>query len=445
LPESDLALRARVHSSLAKAYRTEGEPALAAQAYDRGISLARKSGDKSALLECMRKGNWTVGRRPDMIRSGLEICREAHQLAADLGKPQYQLDTRVDTIFQLCDLGEIDEVTHHISVLAREVSLHRQSHFFNVLVGFQASLAILQGRWRDAMEYAHTGVIQVPHQGVRGLEGRFGFQIFAINKMQGKLGEFAEIAASIIASTPEHQLWLPGEILLYCELEQHDEARRALDRLGDVYRMPDDDLRPIALVYLAEACTRLQDHARCEQLHRLLIPYRHLNATIPGTLMLGAMSGYLAKLCMQLNRHLEAGDFLDHAIELNSRMKAYPALAQNLVDYSELLLRQGIEDVSDRIGKMLSTARDHAERLELRPLLDQIATLETRDPSASLTPRECDILRLVAAGTSNKRIAGELHISYSTVATHLRNILRKAGATNRTEAVNWARKSHILD
>lgn len=56
-------------------------------------------------------------------------------------------------------------------------------------------------------------------------------------------------------------------------------------------------------------------------------------------------------------------------------------------------------------------------------------------PSANLTERELDILRLIAQGTPNKEIAATLHISENTVKTHISNVLHKMDAKDRTEAV----------
>lgn len=50
-----------------------------------------------------------------------------------------------------------------------------------------------------------------------------------------------------------------------------------------------------------------------------------------------------------------------------------------------------------------------------------------------LTPRQCDILKEVACGRSNSEIAERLHISVETVKTHMRQLLVRMGARNRTE------------
>ena len=62
-----------------------------------------------------------------------------------------------------------------------------------------------------------------------------------------------------------------------------------------------------------------------------------------------------------------------------------------------------------------------------------------------LTEREIDVLRRVAAGKSNKLIAAELAISEGTVKTHMKSILPKLAASDRTHAVMIALKRGILD
>lgn len=58
-----------------------------------------------------------------------------------------------------------------------------------------------------------------------------------------------------------------------------------------------------------------------------------------------------------------------------------------------------------------------------------------------LTPKEVQILRLIADGASNKDIAEELFISTNTAKTHVYNIFRKINVTNRLRAALWARKN----
>ena len=62
----------------------------------------------------------------------------------------------------------------------------------------------------------------------------------------------------------------------------------------------------------------------------------------------------------------------------------------------------------------------------------------------TLSAREVELLRLVAAGASNREIAAQLMISDQTVKTHVSRILRKLDVTSRTQAAARARELHIL-
>jgi len=72
----------------------------------------------------------------------------------------------------------------------------------------------------------------------------------------------------------------------------------------------------------------------------------------------------------------------------------------------------------------------------------EIAEHSTDD---ALTPREVDVLRLVANGKMNKEIAAELSLTEETVKSHIRNILAKLEAKDRTHAVAIGVKRGIID
>ncbi len=65
-------------------------------------------------------------------------------------------------------------------------------------------------------------------------------------------------------------------------------------------------------------------------------------------------------------------------------------------------------------------------------------------PTAPLTSREEDVVRLVARGLPNKAIAGQLGISPRTVEGHLNHVFEKVGVTSRTELVHYALATRLL-
>lgn len=81
-----------------------------------------------------------------------------------------------------------------------------------------------------------------------------------------------------------------------------------------------------------------------------------------------------------------------------------------------------------------------------RALLHQSAPAEMRrGPSVeALTPREIDVLRLLAKGNTNRQIADLLGLSMRTVENHRANLMGKLGLSSRVELVNYAEEQHLL-
>jgi len=81
-----------------------------------------------------------------------------------------------------------------------------------------------------------------------------------------------------------------------------------------------------------------------------------------------------------------------------------------------------------------------------RALLHQAVTAEhRRGPSVeALTPRELDVLRLLAKGNTNRQIAGLLGLSMRTVENHRANLMGKLGLSSRVELVNYAEEQRLL-
>ena len=95
-------------------------------------------------------------------------------------------------------------------------------------------------------------------------------------------------------------------------------------------------------------------------------------------------------------------------------------------------------------------------REELLDVIRSVAAGKRRIPAAlaqtlaehvsddQLSPRELEVLQFVSAGKRNKEIAAELSVAEDTVKMHVRNVLSKLGASDRTEAVTIALRRGIL-
>jgi DNA-binding NarL/FixJ family response regulator len=104
------------------------------------------------------------------------------------------------------------------------------------------------------------------------------------------------------------------------------------------------------------------------------------------------------------------------------------------------------DDAASRVA--VERAREVADRLGAQPLLAELEGIQPRETAVSgipdLTPRESEVLGLVARGLTNGQIGRRLYISTKTVSVHVSNILAKLGAASRTEAAAIARDSGLL-
>ena len=88
-----------------------------------------------------------------------------------------------------------------------------------------------------------------------------------------------------------------------------------------------------------------------------------------------------------------------------------------------------------------------AGQVRLSPEAAALLVDEVRVPDSpeSLTPRELDVLRLIAVGKSNREIADELVLGEKTIKTHVSNILSKLHLNSRTQAALYALRMRLVD
>ena len=78
-------------------------------------------------------------------------------------------------------------------------------------------------------------------------------------------------------------------------------------------------------------------------------------------------------------------------------------------------------------------------------LMEEVAQCDVRRAPDVLTPREREVLALIARGLSNKAIAREFGVAEKTVKTHVSNILGKLGVADRTQAALWAVREGVVE
>lgn len=103
----------------------------------------------------------------------------------------------------------------------------------------------------------------------------------------------------------------------------------------------------------------------------------------------------------------------------------------------------GVDKVIDAIQSAHS-GEEPARIAELPRLLTQLRPT-SRGLGSDLTPRELEVLRLMAAGQTNKVLAEQLHLSVNTIRNHVQEVLYKLGAHSKLEAVATAVREGIIE
>jgi len=112
---------------------------------------------------------------------------------------------------------------------------------------------------------------------------------------------------------------------------------------------------------------------------------------------------------------------------------------------SYLLKDAGAETV---LHAILAAAQGDAvlhPRIARRLMAEVSNPPKKRDPAAELTPRELEVLHLIAEGRSNAMIAGELFITERTVKAHVSNLLGKLHLSDRTQAAVYAWREGLME
>jgi DNA-binding NarL/FixJ family response regulator len=121
--------------------------------------------------------------------------------------------------------------------------------------------------------------------------------------------------------------------------------------------------------------------------------------------------------------------------------RVHAALAAGASGY--VLKAADVEEVTEAVR----AARRGEPRLgveAIRGLIDELREPRA-DENVSISPRELEVLRLLAHAQPNKAIATQLGITERTARTHVSNILRRLGFNSRTEAAVWAVEHGFAD
>ncbi len=450
LGDGDSELRVMLLAGLGRAHAFVGDYAASAAVRERAIAMARRLGDRLGLATVLMRSYWS--RDEGNLDQTLEMLSEARDLAAALGATDLQAETmewRVAGLIALGDLRTAERELAEVHAMARRL---RQPFPLHVAEHYASTLALCTGRLAEAEAAALRS-----HEWSRLLTGRaptgiHGIQMFGIRREQGRLAELAAVTRVVADSEGSRGSWRPGFAALLAELGMEEDARRELAR---VRQEGFDELRSrlwvASLTYLADACALVGDEPLAELLYPELAPLAGGNVVIGhGVACYGAADRYLGRLAATLGDHQRAVEHFKQALAINRAMGATTWVAHTLYEYGRTLRMRGGADDTVQASALLSEAAALAERIGMPVLLARARALgarieRARTPPDELSWREVEILRLVAAGRSNQEIGDELCISGHTVANHVRSILRKTGAANRTEAAGYAYRHALVD
>ena len=300
----------------------------------------------------------------------------------------------------------------------------------------RAEIMELHGAWREALEEArraHQRCLQGKNQSAAA---QAFYRQAEVHRLQGRFSAAEEAYRDASRCGCEPQ---PGLALLRLAQGNDDAAAAAIRRAVGETTEPLKRARLLpAYVEIMLAVGDVQEaRSACRELEEISARYE--------SGMLGAMSAHAEGAVDLAEGDARAALLaLRHAWQMWQELEV-PYEAARVRVLLGLACRTLGDD--DTAALELEAARDVFAQLGAAPDLAHADSLTRRAASVDargLTPRELQVLRLLAAGRTNKAIAAELVLSERTVDRHVSNIFTKLGVSSRTAATAYAYKQQLL-
>ncbi|ACY96438.1 helix-turn-helix transcriptional regulator [Thermomonospora curvata] len=443
------AVRARALASLAHYARPRNNDGEALAAARESLALARRIGDTAAEINALLT-LFCVGID---YSGGLAELEEVERIVQRSGERHPLLRVAVLRSHFLEGAGrhaEAAEVARQGVELAREVGLSR-THGAWLSVNLAEPLVSL-GRWDEALSCLKQALDQDPMAVVRTslhvLAGEVALARGDLAEAEAHLGPAGDIKWR---EAQDYFAMLRLESALRLAQGRIGEALAAVENVLECPGLSDDARYawPV-LVIGARACGEWSDRAAAAAMLER-IEKRAAELAVQGPLQEAHRLTFEAQLARAHGRRdLAAWDAAAAAWE---RIGQPFARARALAEAAEAALAGGERDLAAR---RLQEAEALAGRLRAAPLARRLEETARRGrlngtaPSAArspygLTPRELEVLRLVAQGRTNREIAEVLFISAKTVSVHVSNILAKLQVPTRGEAAATAHRLGLAD
>jgi len=302
---------------------------------------------------------------------------------------------------------------------------------------YRAEILQLHGAWSEAMDEARRASECFERGHEPGGIGLALYQQGEVHRLRGALAAAEEAYRAASRSGREPQ---PGLALL--RLAQGDPAaaasaiRRALAETTN--RLRRARLLPACIEIMLETGDIQEARRSWAELAEIA---RDCAAGVLGTVVAHAEGAI----------ELAAGDPGKALVPLRRAWQGWrEADAPYEAARARVLLGLACRELGDEDGASLELegARAEFERLGATPdlvRLDGLTRRRTSQGTHGLTPREREVLALVATGRTNRAIAEKLFISEKTVARHVANIFGKLGVSSRAAATAFAYERHLLD
>ena len=425
--------------SFGRALAFAGEAARAREVGNNAIDRARLSDDPVVLLHTLKTSLWH-GLTPEMCEIQSERSAEASRMS--LARRDYE-SLGVASHFRAMVgylAGRPDDVAAAAADMRRAAQACGQPVFGFVGACVEQGLAYLRGDFAAAERWADIALRTGDLFGADDTEGSNGVQMFMIRRETADLKRFGGF---VDGSETFAGRWVPGLLALYTELKCERGMTRALNQLlsrnlGD---RTDEAQWPMELVFMVEAALELGNREAVRALRPFVARYAGKNMVAGQFVALfGSADRYLARMAALEGDDRAAERHFGAALGMDRSMGSVVHVTETLARHA---LFAASRARSEEARRLADEARAIAAPIGQTRIVDLVDSLLTVGPDG-LTDREVEVLRLLAEGLSNRAIGQRLYISTNTAANHVRNILLKTGAANRTQAAMYAADHELL-
>jgi DNA-binding CsgD family transcriptional regulator len=438
-------LYVRAIASMGRASAFTGDARRARTLGEEALVRARADGDEELVAHALGRALWQ-GMTPQLAPALLATAVELYEIGSRLGDDDHLGPAAFYRSVFAYIVGDEPAWTSAQRDLT-ELALSRGQPFFRYVAGCSRYAHRYSVGDYAAAERIVAWLEQFNQEFDGTTEGSWGVQQFMLRRVTGGL---AQVRPLITGTEDLAGHWLPGLLALYTELEMWAPTARLLTHLRDRI----DDHRAGAqwggvLAFMSVAAVKLDDAPTAQVLRPLLADYADDNLMAGQFVgVFGSADRFIGELDSVLGAP-SADLHFERALAMDRRMGALTHQAETLAAWSRHRARVTRTAGGPSAASLADEAGAIARRIGHRGVLRDLDAAPAPDAvhrplPNGLTEREVDVLRLVAEGLSNREIGERLFLSANTAANHVRSILSKTAAPNRTKAAIFATQHGLL-